>query len=94
MSKKLIKMLRMITKDLNDREIYSEEVLDTINCDEPDLADINDELAMLESAQSLNEDELDILKSLLVYILIRKSSYEKEDIYSLVFGGGRRIIWN
>ena len=94
MSKKLLKLLRMISRDMKDPEFYSEEILDTISYDEPDLYDVAEELAMLESSESLKEDELDILKSLLVYILSRKSSFEKEDIYSLVFGGGKRILWN
>ena len=94
MSKKLIKMLKMISKDLKETEYYSEEIIDNINCDEPDLLDISEELAAVECSGSLDEDELDILKSLLVYLLIRKSSIEKEDIYSFVFGGGRRILWN
>jgi hypothetical protein len=94
LSKKLLKILRMMSKDLKDTEFYSEEILDTIHYDEPDLFDISEELAVLESTESLEEEELDVLKSLLVYILIRKSSFEKEDIYSLVFGGGRRILWN
>ncbi len=94
MSKKLLKILRMLTKDMKDVEFYSDEILETIDYDEPDLLDIGDELAALESTDSLDEDELDVLKSLLVYILIRKSSFEREDIYSLVFGGGKRILWN
>ena len=94
MTKKLLKILRMITKDLSDMELYSEEMLDTIHYDEPDLFDISEELAVLETSDGLEEEELDVLKSLLVYILIRKSSFEKEDIYSIVFGGGRRILWN
>jgi hypothetical protein len=84
----------MMSKDLKDAEFYSEEILDTIHYDEPDLLAIGEELAVLESSESLEEDELDIVKSLLVYVLIRKSSFEKEDIYSLVFGGGKRILWN
>ncbi len=87
-------MLKMITRDLKDAEFYSEEILDNINYDEPDLVDISEELAALESSESLDEDELDILKSLLVYILLKKSSFEKEEIYSLVFGGGKRVVWN
>jgi len=94
LSKKLLKILRMITKDIKDMEFYSEDILDTIQYDEPDLFDIGEELAVLESSGSLDEDELDILKSLLVYIFIKKSSFEKEDVYSLVFGGGRKILWN
>lgn len=94
MSKKLIKILKMITQDLKESEFYSEEILNTIQYDEPDLIDIGEELAALESSEGLDDDELDILKSLLVYIMFKKSSYEREDIYSLVFGGGKRIIWH
>jgi hypothetical protein len=84
----------MITKDLKDMEFYSEELLDAFRYDDPDLIEIGEELAALESSGGLDEDELDILKSLLVYIFIKNSSFEKEDIYSLVFGGGKRIVWN
>jgi hypothetical protein len=94
LAKKLLKILRMITKDLTDMEFYSEDILDNVNCDEPDLFDIGEELMVIESSVGLEEDELDVLKSLLVYILIRKSSFEKEDIYTMVFGEGRRILWN
>jgi hypothetical protein len=87
-------MLRMITKDVKESEFFSEEILDAIHYDEPDLVDISEELLALESSGSLDEDELDILKSLLVYILLKKSSFEKEEIYSLVFGGGKRVVWN
>ena len=94
MTKKLFKMLTMISRDIKDAEFYSDEILDTLGYDDPDIYDISDELTSLESSGSLDETELDILKSLLVYVLMRKSSIEKEDIYSLVFGGGRRIIWS
>ncbi|MBI5640147.1 MAG: hypothetical protein HZA17_06975 [Nitrospirae bacterium] len=94
MTKKLLQMLQMITRNIKDMEFYSEEILDTISYDEPDLFDISEELSIVETSESLGEEELDILKSLLVYILMRRSSFEKEDIYSLIFGGGRRIIWN
>jgi hypothetical protein len=94
LSKKLIKMLKMITKDLKEADFYSEEILDTVTYEDPDIIDINDELVALESSGSLDEDELDILKSLLVYILLKKSSFEREEIYSLVFGGGKRVVWH
>lgn len=94
MPKKLLKFLRLITKDLKDTEFYTEELLESINYDLPDLFDVGEELAVFESSGNMTDDELDILKSLLVYILIRKSTFEKEDIYSFIFGGGRRIVWN
>lgn len=94
MSKKLLQILKMLTKDLRDGEFYSEEVLETFSYDEQEMLDLGEELAEIEAEKGMNEDELDILKSLLVYILFRKSSFDREDIYSLVFGGGKRIIWN
>ncbi|MEJ2695352.1 MAG: hypothetical protein P8013_01765 [Candidatus Sulfobium sp.] len=94
MSKKLLQILKMLTKDVKDVEFYSEEMLNTFSYDEQELLDLGEELAEIEAGKGVDEDELDILKSLLVYILLKKSSFEKEDIYSLVFGGGRRIIWN
>jgi hypothetical protein len=94
LSKKLLQILKMLTKDLRDGEFYSEEVLETFSYDEQEMLDLGEELAEIEAEKGMNEDELDILKSLLVYILFRKSSFDREDIYSLVFGGGKRIIWN
>ncbi len=87
-------MLRTFSRDLKDGEFYSEELLDSLNYDVPDLFDIGEELAVIESSDTVDDDELDTLKSLLVYILIKKSAFEKEDIYSFIFGGGRKITWN
>lgn len=87
-------MLTLITRDIKDAEFFSDDIFETIGYEEPDIYDISDELTALENSGNMDEIELDILKSLLVYILIRKSTMEKEDIYSFVFGDGRRIIWS
>lgn len=94
MTKKLFKMLTMMTRDIKDSEFFSDDIFETIGYEEPDIYDISDELTMLETSGNMDEIELDVLKSLLVFILMRKSGMEKEDIYSFVFGGGRRIIWS
>ncbi|MDA8077424.1 MAG: hypothetical protein M0Z79_00655 [Nitrospiraceae bacterium] len=94
MSKKLLKILRMITQDLKETELYSEEVVESVVAEEPDLFDIGDELAVLESSERLEEEELDILRSLVAYILMRDNTFDREDVYSLVFAGGKRILWN
>ena len=93
-TKKLFKILTMMTRDIKDAEFFSDDIFETIGHDDPDIYDISDELTVLETSGNMDDTELDVLKSLLVYILIRKSSLEKEDIYSLVFGGGRRITWS
>ena len=94
MSKKLLRILRMISQDLKETELYSEEVVEGAAAEEPDLFDIGDELAALESSERLEEEELDILRSLVAYILMRDNTFDREDVYSLVFAGGKRILWN
>ena len=84
----------MISKDLRDKEFVSGEMLEALAYDESDIIDISEELENLEFYDYLEDDELDILKGLIAYILMKDSSYEKEEILSLIFAGGRRIVWN
>lgn len=84
----------MISGDLKDREFVSDEMLETLDYDEMDIMNIGEELESLELFDYLNDDELDILKGLIAYLLMRDSSYEKEEILSLIFAGGKRIVWN
>lgn len=94
MSKKLLKILKMISKDLKDREFVSDDILETLDYDETDIMDIGEELENLEFYDYLEDDELDILRGLIAYILMKDSSREKEEIFSLIFAGGKRIVWN
>jgi len=94
LSKKLLKILKMISKDLKDKEFVSEEILEALDYDETDIMDIGEELENLEFYDYLEDDELDILRGLIAYILMKDSSREKEEIFSLIFAGGRRIVWN
>jgi hypothetical protein len=84
----------MISKDLKDREFISDEILEVLDYDETDIMDIGEELENLEFYDYLEDDELDILRGLIAYILMKDSSREKEEIFSLIFAGGRRIVWN
>ena len=94
MSKKLLKILKMISRDLKDKEFVSDEMPEALDYDETDIMDIGEELENLEFYDYLEDDELDILKGLIAYLLMKDSAYEKEEIFSLIFAGGRRIVWN
>ncbi len=94
LTQKLLRVLRNISTDTDDIEIDSDRLLESIDYGEEDLTEIWEELEELETSSQVDEVELDILKALLVYILIRDSAYEKEDIFSFIFGSGRRILWN
>ncbi len=84
----------MISNDLKNKEFVSNEMLEALNYDGSDIFDIGEELEYLEFYDYLEDSELDILKGLIAYILMKDSSYEKEEIFSLIFAGGKRIVWN
>jgi len=42
----------------------------------------------------LDDDELDAIRAMLVYILMKNTPLDREDIYTCIFGEGKRILWN
>jgi hypothetical protein len=46
-----------------------------------------------EEVLSLDEEELDIIRSFLIYTLTEKTFSDREDIYSYIYGNGKRILW-
>jgi hypothetical protein len=49
-----------------------------------------------EEGESLfmDDEELDAIRSLLIYILMKDTHLEKEEIYTYIFGEGKRILWH
>ncbi|MCL4475133.1 MAG: hypothetical protein M1508_02760 [Nitrospirae bacterium] len=41
-----------------------------------------------------DDEELDAIKTLLVYILMKNTPLDRDEIYSYIFGEGKKIIWN
>lgn len=42
----------------------------------------------------MEEDELDTIKAFLAYTLMKATPLEEEEIYTYVFGEGKKILWN
>lgn len=42
----------------------------------------------------LDEEELDAVKALLVSLLMNNTPLDRDEIYSYIFGEGKRIIWH
>lgn len=42
----------------------------------------------------LEDEELETIKSLLVYTLMKNTSLDIESIYSYIYADGKRILWN
>jgi hypothetical protein len=42
----------------------------------------------------LDDEELDAVKSLLISILMKNTPLEKDEIYTYIFGEGKKILWH
>ena len=42
----------------------------------------------------LDNEELDAIKTLLVSVLMKDTPLDRDEIYSYIFGEGKKIIWS
>lgn len=47
-----------------------------------------------EYLEHMDPDELDSVRALLAYVLMRSTDMDEDDIYALVFQEGKKIIWH
>ncbi|MCI0468960.1 MAG: hypothetical protein L0Y62_02715 [Nitrospirae bacterium] len=94
MAKRLVDILLVIARDIEKKGIDPENALKKISAVDIDFHQANEELLIMEAQQRLDDSELDAIKTLLTYVLIKETELEMDDIYAFVFGKGRRIIWN
>ncbi len=90
MNKKLIDMLRVIAQDLIERGYSADE---TLNVD-IDFVMLTEDLMAMEFLRQIDETELDNIRALLAYVLLRETELDVEEVYNFTFGMGRPIIWN
>ncbi|MBN2653595.1 MAG: hypothetical protein JXR79_00565 [Nitrospirae bacterium] len=94
MGKRIIDVLRVLAKDLIEKGYEAEDALQSISGFDLDFPMIKDELSTMERSSIIDEAELDTIRALLSFILIKDSEIDIEDIYAFVFGRGRQITWN
>ncbi len=71
-----------------------DEMISQFDVDDLNLYTVSDELDSLVRADLIDEEEADMVRSVLVYIFMKKQDIEPEDLYALVFGKGKRIRWH
>lgn len=94
MQKRFIEILRVLAKDLIEGGYDADDALKKINILDIDFLTLREDLLTMESAKRMDETELDTVRALLVYIMMKDTDLEVDEIYSFVFGQGRQIIWN
>jgi hypothetical protein len=94
MSKKRYILLSRILERIRDMEDESMILHEEMNPEVSDVMQRWEALIPFEMPIELDEEALDRIKAVFVYILMNGSSLDEEAIYALVYGGGRSITWN
>lgn len=94
MYKNLMNILMALAREIVENDMKIEDAIVRIDDSKLDIYHIRNELKTIEGSNLISDEEVDALKSLLVYTFMKNSDFEPEDIYAMVFGSGRAIIWN
>ncbi|MBF0557434.1 MAG: hypothetical protein HQL08_01495 [Nitrospirae bacterium] len=94
MARRLIDMLRVLARELIDKGYDADDMIKKVSAFDIDFLTVKDELLALELAKFIDDTELDIIRALLAYILMKDTDLETEEVYAFIFGKGRQITWN
>ncbi|GER92429.1 hypothetical protein A45J_0145 [hot springs metagenome] len=94
MAKRFIDILRLLARDLIEKGYDADDALKKIGVFDIDFLMVKEELMTMELSRYIDDAELDTIKALLSYILMKETEMDIEDIYAFVFGKGRQITWN
>lgn len=94
MAKRLIDVLRALAKELIEKGYDADDMMKKVSAFDIDFLTVKEELLTLELTKHIDETELDIIRALLAYILMKDTELETEEIYAFIFGRGRQITWN
>ena len=89
-----MEILMALAREIVEKDMKIEDAIVQIDDQRIDLSFVRDELKSIESLDVLNEEEYDALKNLLVYMCLKNTNHDLDDIYAMIFGSGRGIIWN
>ena len=94
MAKRLMDVLRVLAKELIEKGYDADDMLKKVSAFDIDFPTVKEELMTMELTKHIDETELDTIRALLAYILMKDTELETEEIYAFIFGRGRQIIWN
>ncbi|HEX8950131.1 MAG TPA: hypothetical protein VF790_14280 [Dissulfurispiraceae bacterium] len=94
MAKRLIDVLRVLAKELIEKGYDADDMVKKVSSFDIDFLTVREELVTLELTKYIDDTELDTIKALLAYILMKDTELETEEIYAFIFGRGRQITWN
>jgi hypothetical protein len=90
---KILDFLRVLARELINNN-YNNEALRDFSLLDVDWHQVKEELNFIEGTDLLKTEEIDMIRALLVYLLMRETDLHEDDIYSFIFSKGKQIIWN
>lgn len=90
---KLFDFLRVLARQLIDND-YNDDALSDFSLFDIDWHQVKEELNFIEGTELLDTEEIDMIRALLVYLLMRETDLHEDDIYGFIFSKGKQIIWN
>lgn len=90
---KLLDFLRVLARELIDND-YNEDILHDLTLIDIDLHQVKEELNFIEGTELIEIEEIDMIRALLVYLLMKETDLHDDDIYSFIFSKGKQIVWN
>jgi len=90
---KLLDFLRVLARQLIDND-YNDDALSDFSLFDIDWHQVKEELNFIEGTELIDTEEIDMIRALLVYLLMKETDLHEEDIYSFIFSKGKQIIWN
>jgi hypothetical protein len=91
---KFIEFLRLITDELLNKGKDLEDAIVKLDNTDINLFKVNEELREIESSHLIEDEDADAVRSVLIYLFMKNTQLELEDIYALVFGSGKKLIWH
>ncbi len=94
MPRRLIDLLRGLARELIEQGYDADDIIDRASLFDIDFLAVTEELSTPEVTRHIDDAELDTIKVLLSYILIKESDLDLEEIYGFVFGKGKQLVWH
>ena len=92
--RKFMEILKVISGDSLEKEKKFDDIIVKLEMSDINLFKVNDELRILEKSRLMEDEDLDTIKSVVVYLFMKNSGLETEEIYALVYGNGRSVMWH
>ncbi|MBF0456402.1 MAG: hypothetical protein HQK99_00715 [Nitrospirae bacterium] len=94
MYKRFMTLLRIIANEIISSDMNFDESKIKIAINDFDITDLYEDLSNLEGLDLMSDEDIDTLKAFLAYVVSKDTCMDRDDVYSLIFGNGKRISWH